>query len=420
MGATGWTWRLRAAAAVVISGVAAGCASTSKTPTDDVAAVGAAVDAALAGSSAVSPSDASPKGQKFRRPGVDTSFTVSSFNALTGWSEDDHSAALASFRRSCRKLSRLDRTTVLGGFASRIEDWRPSCEAAQAVNGDAARAFFELAFTPIRLDGKGRSKLTSYYEPELEASRRQQGAFQWPIYAKPPEVTFKNKKYGVASVGGVKPFLSRAQIYAGGLHGRNLEIAYLKDPVDLFFLQIQGSGRLRFDDGTTMRVGFAARNGHPYKSVAQAMIRKKLATRSTASKTRIKAYVRANPQDGMRLLEENPAYVFFRELEGLDEDAGPIGALGVQLTDGRSIAIDREYNSLAAPVWVNSTGPGGNFRKLMVAQDTGSAILGPQRADYYWGSGSEAGTMARRINQSVELTILLPTATVKRLTAPET
>lgn len=361
---------------------------------------------------------AATSGARYAAPNVDVDFTLVGFDALDGWTEDDHGAALVSFQRSCDRLNRLDRTTVLGGLASRIEDWRPSCEAAKTVSPDAARAFFELAFTPVRLDPDNQALVTSYYEPELPARRRPSDGFATPIYAKPPEVVFADGDYGVRRGGGVSPFFTRGEIYAGAIDGRGLEIAYLADPVDAFFLQIQGSGRLRFEDGSTMRVGFAAKNGHPYKSAAQEMINRGLATRATASAGHIKKFVRKNPTQGMEILSANPAYVFFREITDLDLSQGPIGALGVSLTPGRSIAVDRKYTPLAAPVWLETPSPVGDLRRLVVAQDTGSAILGAQRADYFWGTGDEAGRLAGQMSNRGRITVLLPTATVKRLTAP--
>lgn len=354
--------------------------------------------------------------QIYEAPNVPISFQRVPYSSLEGWREDDHGAALRAFRRSCKKLRKLRKTTILGGLASRIADWLPSCEAADEVSPGAARAFFELAFSPIRIAPNDTAKITSYYEPEINASRRPTGRFVHPIYAKPREVTFKNGKYGVVSGGRTRPFLSRGDIYAGKLRGRGLEIAYLADPVELYYLQIQGSGRLRFPDGTSLRVGFAAKNGHPYKSAAQAMINRGLISRGRASEANISAYVAKNPRLGMEMLAANPSYIFFRELPALDPKAGPVGALGIQLTAGRSIAVDRRYNPLAAPVWLDAPAPGGRIRKLVVAQDTGSAIKGAQRADYFWGTGAEAGQAAGKVNYPGTLTVLLPTATVQRLT----
>lgn len=404
-----WANTIKAFAAAAALIALAGCTTgkVAPKPGDDAAELNDQVEDALA----------SIELQRHVAPDSKIVFHVVSFDALEGWEEDDHGAALESFQRSCRKLNKLSKTTVLGGLASEIDDWRPSCEAAETVDSSAARAFFELAFAPVKIEGKGAGKITSYYEPELEARRKPEGKFQHPILGKPKEIGYRDGKYGIIEGGSVRPGPSRAEIYAGAYDGRGLEIAYLDDPVSLFFLQIQGSGRLRFEDGSTLRVGFSARNGRPYKSAAQAMINQGLATKSTASANHIKAFVRKDPEKGRKILEANPSYVFFRALKTLDPEYGPVGALGVQLTDGRSIAVDRAYTPLAAPVWLEvESGPAGAFKKLVVAQDTGSAILGAQRADYFWGTGEEAGRLAGQMNSAGSLTVLLPTATVKRLT----
>ena len=354
--------------------------------------------------------------QRYVAPNVPIQFHTVGFDQIRGWEDDDHGAALRAFRRSCKKLRKLRKTTVLGGLASHIEDWRPSCDAADEVSPRAARAFFEFAFAAIRIAPDDTAKITSYYEPQIEARRRPTGRFQHPIYAQPKELLYRNGGYGYVSRGRFRPYHSRGEIYAGKLKGRGLEIAYLADPVDLYYLQIQGSGMLRFADGSSSRVGFAAKNGHPYKSAAGAMIKKGVISRSKASQTNIRKFVAKNPYLGMKMLAENPSYIFFRELKHLDPKAGPVGALGIQLTAGRTIAIDRRFNPLGAPVWLDTPGPAGQIRKLVIAQDTGSAIRGAQRADYFWGTGDRAGEMSGKVNHRGQLTVLLPTATVRRLT----
>lgn len=381
-----------------------GQSAPSAAQTDDAALL-SAIDQALA----------SVELESFEPLAREAPFDVVAFDALAGWAEDDHGAALASFRRSCRKLNRLKAMTILGAYAGRLEDWRPACDAAATVRPEAARAFFELAFSPVRIRSETGSKVTAYYEPVIEARRRPDGVFRHPIHAKPPELGFHDGAYGVKRGGRVEPFVSRGEVYRGALDGRGLEIAYLADPVEAFYLHIQGSGQLRFRDGQTLRVGFAAKNGHPYRSAAQEMIRRGHATAATASQANISAFVARNPSQGMEILAANPSYIFFRRLEGLDRAAGPVGALGVQLTAGRSIAVDRRYTPLAAPVWLESPGPDGPIRRLVIAQDTGSAIKGAQRADFFWGTGALAGEKAGKVNYPGQLTLLLPTATARRL-----
>lgn len=351
----------------------------------------------------------------FQYPARDVAFQVLSFASLPGWRQDDFAPALAAFRRSCARLRRLDDTTVLGGLASDISDWMPACEAADSVQPAAARAFFELAFAPVRIDPGSDAHMTSYFEPELEASRVRTDEFRFPIHARPPELTSRGGDYGVMEGGRLVPFFSRGEIYDGALDGRGLEIAYVADAVDLFFLHVQGSGRLRFQDGSTQRIAFAGKNGHEYRSAGREMMRRGLLR--SASADAIQDFVREHPELGHELLAHNQSYIFFREVDGLSESAGPVGALGVQLTDGRSIAIDRRYTPLGAPVWLTGLTAAGPIQRLVIAQDTGSAIRGAQRADFFWGSGDHAGLMAGRTNDhTAELIVLLPTATVQRLT----
>ncbi|MEO1330147.1 MAG: MltA domain-containing protein [Pseudomonadota bacterium] len=350
-----------------------------------------------------------------RKTGLDVE--ILDYADLTGWADDDHGAALFAFRRSCAKIRALRSDAPIGGFAGGRADWLDVCHAADRLNPSAMRAFLEVGFTPVRLDPDNAGKATSYYEPIFRASRQPTDRYRHPIYRTPPEVEGGAEGYGVRSANGdLRPFATRGEIDAGALKGRGLEIAYLADPVDLFFLHIQGSGRLEYRDGSAERIGFAAKNGHPYASVAQAMVRRGWARPGQASADYIRAFYRQDPERGREALAANRSYIFFRPLDGLDDRAGPIGALGVQLTDGRSIAVDRDYTPLGAPVWVSTQGPELDGARLVVAQDTGSAIKGPQRIDYYWGSGADAGDRAGRVNQPATVAVLLPNALLARLT----
>lgn len=390
----------------------AGCATTGS---DDSAALQDHING-IVEEWAGNPELSTPPGEPLIDAGSNMSFQVMSFDALDGWTGDDHGAALKAFQLSCDRIRKLDSTTILGGLASRIEDWRPSCDAADTVRPDAARAFFELAFQPVRMAPEKEALITAYYEPELAARRHPDGEFKYPLYRKPNEVTFRNGAYGVKKGGGFGPYLTRGEIDRGALDGRGLEIAYLNDPVDTFFLHVQGSGKLRFADGSVARVAFAAKNGHKYSSVGRAMMKEGVITGAQASADGIKRFVRNNPEQGQRFLAHNRSYIFFREVKMRDPSGGPEGALGVQLVDGRSIAVDRRYTPLGAPVWLESNdGPAGAIHRLVVAQDTGSAIKGPQRADLFWGSGEAAGSTAGRMKHPGQLVVLLPTATVKRL-----
>jgi len=307
---------------------------------------------------------------------------VIEFEALDGWAADDHRAALDTFRVTCDLLT--------------DPDWTPLCRLSRDVpdGDDAARNFFEIFFKPV-LIGQPPALFTGYYEPELQGSPVRTPRFAWPIYRRPPELQDGQVYY------------DRAAIEAGALRGRGLEIAWLDDPVEAFFLQIQGSGRIRMPDGSVMRVGYGGRNGHAYKSVGQEMIRRGTHTPDQVSAQEIRGYVARNPQAGAALLNVNPSYVFFRKLPDLGADKGPIGAMGRSITTLRSIAVDPDYTPLGAPVWVEKAGAGA-FQRLMVAQDTGGAIKGAQRADIFFGTGEAAGEAAGTIKDGGRMLVLLP------------
>ena len=315
-----------------------------------------------------------------------------SFSDLPGWETDDHGAALSVFTQSCDKLREND--------LSQKQDWNELCAFAKSATDP--RAFFELFFQPVLIEDGSATLFTGYYEPEIIGSRSRVGKFQHPLYRRPPEMTLG------------KPWKTRAQIENGALAGRGLELAWLADPVENFFLHVQGSGRLKLNEGGSMRVGFDGKNGQPYKSIGKEMIRRGILSKHKASAGRIKAWVRKNPNDGRRILQHNPSFVFFRELKGLDPDSGPPGAMGVSVTTDRTIAVDPKYTPLGAPVWIDKKGK-TPIQRLMIAQDVGSAIKGAQRADIFYGSGAEAGRTAGRIKDPGRMYTLLPHATVRRL-----
>jgi membrane-bound lytic murein transglycosylase A len=307
---------------------------------------------------------------------------VLTFDDLDGWQQDDHRAALGVFRDTC---------TLLKGA-----EWGPLCRLAADAGdtADEARSFFEMLFRPV-LVGEPPALFTGYYEPELDGSLHRGGRYRYPIYRRPPEL-----RDGVQ-------YLSRAQIEAGALAGRGLEIAWLDDPVEAYFLQIQGSGRIRLPDGKVLRVGYAGRNGHSYRSIGQEMVRRGTHSLSQLSAQTIKGWVRDNPQAGAAVLNTNPSYVFFRKLRDLPPEKGPIGAMGRSITGMRSIAVDPRFYPLGAPVWIEKDGA-EPLRRLMVAQDTGGAIKGAQRADVFYGTGRQAGDAAGTVKDPGRMLVLLP------------
>lgn len=314
--------------------------------------------------------------------GGGASAQVLDFESLDGWAADDHRAALSTFRTTCAQLT--------------DPEWRPLCALAEeAETSDAAaRSFFEMFFKPVQI-GEPPALFTGYYEPELPGSPYRTPHFAWPIYAKPPELVEGSLWH------------SRSEIEAGLLRGRGLEIAWLDDPVEAFFLQVQGSGRIRLPDGRVMRVGYAAKNGHPYRSIGQELVRRGTHRIEDVSAQSIRDWVRRNPVEGMALLQVNPSYVFFRKLADLAADKGPIGAMGRSITTMRSVAVDPAFTPLGAPVWVEKDGD-EPLRRLFVAQDTGGAIKGAQRADIFYGTGAAAGDRAGTVKDGGRMLVLLP------------
>lgn len=336
------------------------------------------------------------------------SFKPVSFAEIPGWAGDDHAAAFAALLKSCRKTKEPD----------------AACTAALALGDDTdretARAFFEMHYTPhVAVDAEQAGFVTGYYEPEVDGARTRGGKFTVPVYRRPEDlVTLKpddeRARFNDSITGmretpdGPKPYYTRAEIDGGALSGLGLELLYLDDPVELFFLQVQGSGRVRLADGSIVRLGFAAKNGHPYTSIGKRLVEMGEGAPADLTMDGVKAWLRADPARGRKLMHENKSYVFFREIEG----DGPVGAQGVALTPGRSLAVDTEYHRLGLPIYVVTpdllTQGGTPFRRLMVAQDVGSAIRGPERGDIFFGSGEEAGAVAGRTRHEAKFYVLLP------------
>jgi membrane-bound lytic murein transglycosylase A len=309
----------------------------------------------------------------------DVRHTVLSFADLAGWEDDDHSVALEVFKSTCRDM--------------RTPDWAALC--ALANDQLNARTFFELFFRPVLIEDGTPALFTGYFEPELNGSRSQTGRFRHPLYRLPPEV-----KDGA--------WFSRADIEGQGLlAGRGLEIAWVENPVDVFFLQVQGSGRIRLTDGSVIRVGYAGANGHEYRSIGQELVRRGIFEAHQVSAQVIRKWVNSNPVAGQDLLRHNPSFVFFREVRKVPPHLGPLGAMNRSVTEMRTVAVDPAYVPLGAPVWLEKGGR-NVLRRLMIAQDTGSAIKGAQRADIFFGTGAEAGRSAGRVRDPGRMVVLLP------------
>ncbi|WIM05173.1 MAG: murein transglycosylase A [Candidatus Nitricoxidivorans perseverans] len=336
---------------------------------------------------------------------------------LPGWEEDDPRPAFESFRASCAVLERRDL-------------WKAACAAAReatAETAESARAWFEAQFRPWALvnpDGGREGLITGYFEPVLKGSRTRQPTYSNPVFGPPADMVvvdlaelYPELKHmrlrGRIEGRRLIPYFSRAQWsdLAEQEPARLLDaLLWIDDPLDLFFMQIQGSGQVQLDDGTRVRLGYADQNGHPYRSIGRWLVDRGEMKAHEASMQNIKAWARKNPQRVQELLNANPSLVFFRELPA--EGAGPPGALGVPLQPARSIAVDPRHLTLGAPVFLATTWPNDSkpLNRLMLAQDTGGAIRGVVRADFYWGSGAEAGAPAGRMRQKGQMWALMPRA----------
>lgn len=342
--------------------------------------------------------------------------TAVSFVELPGWYDDDQGQALGALQRSCARLLTLPDERAMG-IAGTVADWRPLCTALAAGPGDG-RGFFEHWFRAYAAaDGSQRQGLfTGYYEASLQGSLTPSARFATPLHRRPDELVTVNlgdfrealageRIAGHVVDGRLYPYADRSGIAAGALDTRSLEIVWVDDPVDAFFLHIQGSGRVELDDGRSLRVGYAAQNGHPYTAVGRVLIARGEVTREAMSMQAIRAWLGANPGEAQALMNENASYVFFDVIEG----DGPLGAQGVALTAGRSLAVDRRFVALSVPVWLDSVTPDGALlQRLMIAQDTGGAIRGPVRGDVYWGHGDAAADIAGRMNSAGNAYLLLP------------
>ncbi len=294
------------------------------------------------------------------------------------------------------------------GIAGMAKDWGDPCKAMVIAAVTTRVEHFQRAIEDgfIALDpGAGTTALiTGYYEPLLDGSRARDAAHPYPLYRLPPDPTR----------------FDRAEIDGGALSSQQLELLWVSDPVDAFFLQVQGSGRVRLADGSIVRVGFAGTNGRPYVSIGRAMVDAGIMTKEEVSLATIRAYLAAHPGEVMDWLHKNPRYVFFRDL-GPSDESGPIGALNVPLIPGRSVAVDPEFVSLGLPLWLNTTRPdtGAPLQRLVVAQDKGGAIKGAGRIDLFWGAGEEAERLAGEMKQPGQYWIIVPRAAGERWLAQQ-
>jgi membrane-bound lytic murein transglycosylase A len=363
-------------------------------------------------------------------------------SALDQWSANDPRLALKAFAGSCVKLVQRPDTESFGGSPEygTVADWKPACTAALGAHDfspDAARGFFGQWFTPAIASNRGDpiGLFTGYYEPELNGSRKKIGRFQTPLLARPSDLvmvdlgafrdTLKGERIaGRVESGKLVPYAKRGEIVAGALAARTQAIVYVDNPVDAFFLQVQGSGRVKLPDGEMIRVAYDGQNGYAYTAIGRLLVDRGAIPRQQLSMQAIRAWLVAHPADARALMDENASYVFFKEEALADPAQGALGAAHVPLIAEASLAVDTRFHGLGAPLWIeahapaaDATKPDVDFRRLVVAQDTGGAIRGVVRGDVYWGAGTTAESVAGRMAHKGKLFVFLPKPVAARLAA---
>lgn len=325
-----------------------------------------------------------------------------SFNEIAGWADEKHGEALVAFRRSCSKLvAGPDVKIVTDGGEKTVTpaEWKRICDAGGAVKvGDnrAARLFFEENFRPLVVQAPG--KFTGYFEPEMRGSKAPSRLFTVPVYRRPPDLTDK-------------PYYTRAEIEQGALKGKGLEIAWVQDPVGLFEVQVQGSGRIQLAEGGMMTLGFDGSNNRPYTAIGNVLIEMGVMKKDDATWPAIRDWLKRNPQQARDVMRKNERYIFFKDTKSQTA----AGAEGVALTAQRSLAIDTTLTPFGTPVWIDTTRPvirkpGATepYRRLMIAQDSGAAIVGPARGDVFFGNGPQAADWAGRMVGGGRAIVLVP------------
>lgn len=328
-----------------------------------------------------------------------------SFNEIPGWSDDKQGEALVAFRRSCPKLTTGpdSKITTDGGEKTvATAEWKRICDAAAAANERdpvSARRFFEDNFRPLVVSAPG--KFTGYFEPELRGSRVPSRFFTIPIYRRPPDLTDK-------------PYLTRAEIDQGALKGKGLEIAWVQDPVALFEVQVQGSGRVHLAEGGTLNLGFDGSNNRPYTAIGSVLVEMGVMKREDATWPAIRDWLKRNPQQARDVMRKNERYIFFKDTRV----QATTGAEGVPLTAQRSLAVDTAFTPFGTPIWIETVRPVAGkpgatevYRRLMIAQDSGAAITGPARGDVFFGGGAQAADWAGRMASPGRAIVLVPNKT---------
>jgi membrane-bound lytic murein transglycosylase A len=374
-----------------------------------------------------------------QRPAL--AFDVAEFGSLEGWKESDPRPALQAFQRSCAAMSDKAADAPMGGlgYAAKMMDWRDACQGAANADlnsAESARSFFVDFFAPVRLSqGQSDGFFTGYYEPELRGSLTRHDAYQTPIYGMPSDLVkidggiYRDTASGEPFVERMMmsltfmryvPYPARADIERNGIPAPVL--FYVDDPIDAFFLQVQGSGRVTLDNGSVVRAAYAGQNGQPYTAIGAVLLDRGELTREELSLQSIKAWLLGHPDQAREVMDANESYVFFSEEPIGDPTLGATGAEGVTLTAGASLAVDTSIHPYGVPVWLEGTAPDPDsskpdqiFDHLLIAQDTGGAIRGALRGDVYWGTGTDAAAIAGRMKNSARMTVLLPKKVAARM-----
>jgi len=354
------------------------------------------------------------------RPAATIDYRPASFTDLPGWSQDPVVEAAPALRASCRKLLAQPDERAVGRGEPRgtVGDWRPGCSAVLAAADEPAlRRALAAYFEPmaVSVGGDPQGFFTGYYEIEFEASPRPSARYRYPLYRRPPDLVVQGGQVFKASAGGMQPYPSRGEIDDGLLSGRGLEFLWAADPVDLFFLHVQGSGVAHLPDGSRQRVGVAATNGRTFYPVGRALIDAGITPPGGVTAQSVRQWMRDHPAEAATFMRRNDRYVFFQPVSG----AGPVGAQGVALTPMRSLAVDPDHIPLGAPMWLDTTWPGSDvpLRRLVVAQDVGGAIKGGVRGDFFWGTGESALDFAGGMKQRGRYWVFLPRPLAESLAA---
>ncbi len=345
------------------------------------------------------------------------------FNDLPGWARDDHGQVLAAFSKSCERILKRDPSDQFGPdeVGGTYGDWQPACMALAGTSPAYAREFFERWFTPWKATMDGREDeglFTGYYEASLKGAREKTGPYAFPLHARPDDLvmvdlgTFRDDLKGRRIAGRVKgghlkPYEDRQNISQGRWPHNDEALVWVDDPVEAFFLHIQGSGRVLLEDGGFIRVGYAGQNGHPYYAIGRDLVHRGALEKEEVSLQSIRAWLENNPQEAQAVMNTNKSYVFFQELTG----DGPLGGEGLALTPGRSLAVDRSKLPYGVPMWLDIEAPvtgEPDIRRLVVAQDTGGAIRGAVRGDMFWGFGARAEYLAGHMKSQGRYWLLLP------------